>query len=194
MKVTSNDDNFSYENKKINALLQRYIYDKGEYGNKFEFEYKNNNVFMFYEENHRWYQLAQIICKLIDKYGSEGYEKFYEYYQEKEKIVRKYIIVNEKVYKPYIYDKVRSGSTTHYIINMKMADSEFLDGVKSGDIGTPFYNDVCDKNKLINTLRQRVQAYYEKQSILPSNQHYDEKVTDKYLEIIKWYNENEIQY
>ncbi len=193
MKVISDNDYFVYENQKINVLLQRYIYDKGEYGDKFEFDYKNNTVFMFYEEDKSWYQLAQTICKLIDMQGYEGYKTFYEYYQEKKRIEKKYIVVDGKVYKPYINDDVRSGSLIYYFINMKMYDGESLDGRISGDVGNPFYNDVYDKGKLMNTLRRRVQAYYQKNKILPSDEHYMKDTTEKYEEITKWYTEHNIE-
>ncbi|KUO75706.1 MAG: hypothetical protein APF81_17675 [Desulfosporosinus sp. BRH_c37] len=195
MKVTTHqgdDVYFVYDEQKIFAVLQRSFLEKDNYSDKFEFDYMDIQVIMFYDEEDSWYTLAQIICRLIDKYGKIGFEEFNKIYHEKKSIEKKYIVVDNKVYKPYINNSIRSGEMINYIINIQMSDDTRLDGIISGDIRSPYYNNVHNKDLLMETLRSRVKNYYQNKNVLPSNEYYQEDITDKYQKIIDWYKENKI--
>lgn len=193
-------DDFRHNGEQIiiNWQLQKYDgYIEGtyDYTERIQFEYSGVSVISFYEKkkNDR-FKRAEFLCNIIDRIGKEKYKIFKGYFEEYVSLKENFIVVDNKVYEPYINDKSRNYDLIRYIINIKMEDGKTLDGeLESDKCETDLrYKSVCNKDKLIECLIYRVVEYYKTKNILPEEKYIINERTNKYNEAIQWFKENNI--
>ncbi|QCH28013.1 hypothetical protein [Clostridium tyrobutyricum] len=196
--TTVNSDIYAYNHngQNIKVHWSRDTYDEKEYTDRIEFNYKDVDVSECYNDkkNVYWYDLTGFMCNIIDKIGKDKFDKFKNYYNECEILDNEYIILDNKIYKPYI-NTFPYGRFTYYIIEMKMKDGRLLDGKSNIDIRctSPYYIEECNKDKLISMLKYRVKQYYKEKKIPPEGEYLLKEETEKYNKILQWFEENKIK-
>lgn len=196
---TVNSDIYSvkHNNQEIQVVWQLQKYEinsyKYSYTERVQFTYKDVEVTSFIrKERIRCDNYVRLMCTMIDKLGKEKYSKYKSYYDEIDRLSEEYIIVDDKIYKPYINDSIRSGELVNYIIFIKMADGKTLDGKTNFNQNgmNPFHKEEANKDQLINRLRNRVQEYYEQNNVLPDEQYLLIEKTKKLKDMLDWLDKN----
>ncbi|HBN28376.1 hypothetical protein [Clostridium tyrobutyricum] len=184
----------------VNRQLQKNEVNeyKNTYIERIEFEYKGIEIYDFIRrERIKWYNLVELFCNAVDKLGEEKFGIFKSYFDEIYSLSEDYIIVDDKVYKPFNLNDdnidIRSGELILYHITMTMSDNKILDGrLNIDENGTnPFLKQEANKDELIDTLRYRVINYFKDNKILPNERHLQKKLTLKLNEMLKWLDNNE---
>lgn len=182
----------------VNWQLQKYEVNqhKSSYTERVGFDYNNIEVIGFIKkERILWYNYVELMCNMIDKLGKEKFNTFKSYYDEIDSLSERYIIIDDKVYKPYINDSIRSGDLIFYMIYLKMSDNKTFDGKTrfNEDGMNPYHKEQANKDELIKNIRYDTQNYYKKYSILPNEkEHLLPKKTEHLKNMIKWLDENNI--
>lgn len=178
-----------YKDEQIKIILH-YIGDEDE---RIEFDYKGHRVYMFYKNKYNWYNMAGMVCRIVDKSGIEGFEKYKQYEEDIRYLMLDHIIVGDNVYKPDV-NMIPLGNLKHYMMLIKMIDGTMLDGNPLYELP---YSKIEDKDqysrrKTFENLVGKVTNYYKSNNVLPLDKYLVEDKTKKYQEIQRWFKENEI--
>jgi hypothetical protein len=183
MKRISSPVEFIHNGKEIKATLFTH-YEKGiERHNTIMFNYKDVNIHILLNEDENYYFVAPLHCRVLDKLGLDGYKKYEKYLSDIHAIELDHIIVNDKVYN--YYSKLISNSPKYYVVNLKMADGNYLDGTYK----FMTVQDHEDKRMLFKNLQYQAQNYFKENKIEPAIEYLDQEKTEEYQKKKNWINE-----
>lgn len=184
MNRTSSVVEFDYNGEKLKGTLFTY-FNKAELerGQSFMFNYKGTTLHIDLDEDEKYYNVAPLHCKVIDKYGQDVYNKYKKYLSDVDEIKSKYIIVNDKVFDYFIYRF--NNSPKLYTLRLKLEDGTEIEGRYD-------YMEIIDmdnKQEMFEILQNKAQNYYETKKIEPSKKYFLIEKTQEYQEKINWINE-----
>ncbi|MDE8562746.1 hypothetical protein PNH38_02475 [Anoxybacillus rupiensis] len=183
MKKVDSQVEFIHNGEEIKATLSTY-YDKGiERHSTIMFNYKDINVHISLDEDEKYYFVAPLHCRVLDKLGLDGYKKYEKYLSDIRTIEHNYIVVNDKVYN--YYSKLISSSPKYYVVRLKMADGNYLDGTYK----FMTVQDHGDKRMLLKNLQYQAQNYFKENKIEPAIECLNQEKTEEYQKKKKWINE-----
>jgi hypothetical protein len=182
MNRTSSVVEFYHNGEELKGTLFTY-FNKAELerGQSFMFNYKGTTLHIDLDEDEKYYDVAPLHCKVIDKLGLGGYKKYEQFLSDIDSIKRNYIVVNNKVYN--YFSKCISSSPKYYMVNLKLSDGTNL------EYNFREFEDRGNKNILFKNLQYQANAYYNNHHIEPSNEQLNEAKTQEYQEKINWINE-----
>lgn len=120
---------------------------------------------------------------VLDKLGLDGYKKYEKYLSDIHAIELNHIIVNNKVYN--YYSKLISNSPEYYVVRLKMADGNYLDGTYR----FMTIQDHGNKRMLFKNLQYQAQNYFKENKIEPAIECLNQEKTEEYQKKKKWINE-----
>lgn len=94
------NDELDYCHNGEKILVKRWIDSKG-YGQRIQFNYKGLFIDEYKKDaNMNYYMdITDFMCDIIDIIGKEKFNKFYDYYDKYKSLNKRYIILDNKVYK-----------------------------------------------------------------------------------------------
>jgi len=195
---SANNDifDFIHGNQSLKVLWQLQKYGAKDYVERIQFDYKGIDVVRFTEKDEsEWYIIAKQSCNAIDRLKSEiSFKKFAEIQEDIFMLKRKFILLNDTVYKPDEH-KFNMGSFYYHKMYIKMLDGNLLNGdPRINQNGIKFENrDEYSWKKTFRNLKQRVQDYYSQYGVLPVEKNIEQEQTQKLEKMLKWLEDNNVK-
>lgn len=177
MNRTGTPVEFDHNGEEIKGTL--FTYHGEETGrNTFMFMYKNNNIHISLDEDENYYFVAPLHCKIIDKLGIEGHEKYREYLSTIRSIENDFIIVDNEVYNCYCERIGQSPKIYYFSFNLE--DGTNLDGINQ----LTTMQDRGNKKRMFQTIRSQVNYYFKDKNIKPRRDQLNIEKTQQYNETL----------
>lgn len=183
----------TYSNNEIKVTLD-YNTDSEKF--RIKFDYKGIEVLALAHRDDGWELEVYKICRLIDKGGRQGLDKYSQYREILKRFMHEYLVINNRVYK---FEKGEKpiDRRKYYYFSILLKDGAIITNSDSNDDFTyerNIDNWTCYSfSKSIKKLRMNIEYYLCSKDTEPDDKYFLEKQTQVYFEILKWHNDNEIE-